>query len=74
MIDGEISINILLVDDEPANLLALEAVLESLELNLVKAQSGEDALRQLIHMDFAVILLDVLMPGMNGFETAEMIR
>jgi CheY-like chemotaxis protein len=66
--------NILLVDDQPANLLALEAILESLGQNLVRANSGEEALRHLIRMDFAVILLDVLMPGMNGFETADMIR
>jgi DNA-binding response OmpR family regulator len=74
MYKDEPKINILLVDDEPANLLALEAVLENLGLNLVKARSGEDALRELIHKDFAVILLDVLMPGMNGFETADLIR
>ena len=67
-------VNILLVDDEPANLLALEAVLESLGQNLVRAKSGEEALRALIYKDFAVILLDVMMPGMNGFETAAHIR
>src|SRR5580658_6322008 len=67
-------VNILLVDDQPANLLALEAVLESLGQNLVRANSGEEALRQLIQRDFAVILLDVLMPGINGFETAALIR
>src|SRR5580658_9782268 len=67
-------VNILLVDDQPANLLALEAILESLGQNLVKANSGGEALRQLIQKDFAVILLDVLMPGMNGFETAALIR
>jgi CheY-like chemotaxis protein len=64
----------LLVDDQSANLLALEAVLESLGQNLVRANSGEEALRELIHKDFAVILLDVLMPGMNGFETADLIQ
>ena len=72
--DNETPVNILLVDDQSANLTALEAVLESLGQNLVKARSGEEALRHLMQMDFAVILLDVLMPGMNGFETAEMIR
>ena len=54
--------------------MALEAILENLGQNLVKAHSGEEALRHLIDKDFAVILLDVLMPGMNGFETAALIR
>ena len=72
--ENKTAFNILIVDDEPANLLALEAVLESLGQNLVRANSGEEALRHLIQKDFAVILLDVMMPGMNGFETAGLIR
>ena len=74
MTENENPVNILLVDDQPANLLALEAVLESLGQNLVRANSGEEALRHLINRDFAVILMDVLMPGMNGFETTALIR
>ena len=67
-------VNILLVDDRPEKLLALEAVLEELGQEIVRAYSGRDALRALLSQDFAVILLDVNMPGMDGFETAQMIR
>jgi len=66
--------NILIVDDDPAKLVALRTVLAPLGENLVEARSGADALRHLLKEDFAVILLDVRMPIMNGFETAEMIR
>ena len=65
---------VLLVDDRPENLLALEAILEPLGHKLVRAQSGEAALRALLAHDFAVILLDVQMPGMNGFEVARIAK
>ena len=66
--------SILIVDDRPDKLLALRAVLEELEQNIVTAASGEEALKQVLLQDFAVILLDVNMPGLDGLETAQLIR
>ncbi|MFD9941416.1 two-component system response regulator [Nonomuraea sp. NPDC059023] len=65
---------ILLVDDREENLIALEAILSSLDLVPVRAKSGEDALKALLNTEFALILLDVRMPGMDGFETAAHIK
>lgn len=65
---------ILIVDDRPENLLALQAILESLDAEVVPASSGEEALKKLLTDDFAVILLDAHMPGMDGFETAGHIK
>lgn len=67
-------VSILIVDDRPDKLLAHETVLAELNQNLVRATSGKEALRCLLKQDFAVILLDVNMPGMDGFETAALIR
>jgi two-component system, sensor histidine kinase len=66
--------NILLVDDEPLNLKALEALLADARCHVVSAASGREALRAILRMDFALILLDVRMPDMDGFETAALIR
>jgi len=68
------TVKILLVDDKVENLVALEAVLDGLGQQLIKAQSGKAALRACLEHDFAAILLDVKMPDMDGFETAAMIR
>jgi len=73
-LDAEEKVNILVVDDLPAKLLAFEVVLEELGQNLVMVNSGADALRELLAREFAVILLDVNMPDIDGIETAELIR
>jgi signal transduction histidine kinase/DNA-binding response OmpR family regulator len=71
---AEEKVSILIVDDRPDKLLAYETILDELKENLVRATSGKEALRWLLKQDFAVILLDVNMPGMDGFETAALIR
>lgn len=67
-------VNVLLVDDRPANLTALSAILDLPDTNLVLARSGPEALAQVLRHEFAVILLDVAMPGMDGFETASLLK
>jgi PAS domain S-box-containing protein len=74
MKDRNAPAKVLMVDDKPDNLLALEVILEPLGLTLVRAESGVDALRRLLTEDYAVILLDVQLPGLSGFETAEIIK
>jgi PAS domain S-box-containing protein len=74
VVADEDKVNILLVDDRADKLLALQAVLRELNQNVVVARSGKEALRHLLQTEFAVILLDVSMPGMDGFETASLIR
>ncbi|MEU6577541.1 response regulator [Streptomyces sp. NPDC046805] len=66
--------NILIVDDMEENLIAFEAVLGPLHQHLVRARSGEEALKAMLRQEFAVVLLDVRMPGMDGFETAANIK
>src|SRR5919205_1416523 len=66
--------NILIVDDRPDKRLVLQAILEDLQQNVVAANSGEEALKFVLQQDFAVILLDVNMPGLDGLETAALIR
>ncbi len=71
---GENKINILIVDDRPENLLSMESLIESPELNIVRASSGNESLGLMLDYEFAIVLLDVQMPGMDGFETAELMR
>src|SRR5438034_11169928 len=66
--------SILIVDASPDKLVALESILLDLRVDIVKARSGKEALRRLLAQDFAVVLLDVRMPGLDGFETATLIR
>src|SRR5215470_545850 len=73
-VTAEPAVKLLLVDDHPENLLALEALLEGPGHEIFLACSGQEALRCLLQFDFAVIILDVMMPGMDGFETAALIR
>lgn len=67
-------VKLLLVDDRPENLLALEAILEPLGQILFCAHSGEEALKYVLQHEFAAILLDVQMPDMNGFDAAQIIK
>ena len=67
-------VNILMVDDQPAKLLSYEAILRDLNENLIKVTSGREALDQLLKTEIALVLLDVSMPDINGFELADLIR
>src|SRR4249920_317254 len=67
-------VNILLVDDQPGKLLSYEAMLDGLGENLIRANSSDEALQQLLKTDVAVVLMDVCMPEVDGFELASMIR
>src|SRR6202163_446667 len=74
MMNDQQKVNILMVDDQPAKLLSYEVILKELDENLIKAHSGREALDQLLKNDIAVVLMDVSMPELDGFELAEMIR
>ncbi|HEY5412121.1 MAG TPA: response regulator, partial [Caulobacteraceae bacterium] len=74
MIESVPPISVLIVDDRPDKLLSLEAAIEELQLHIVRADSGRSALKCILKQDFALILLDVNMPDIDGFETAHLIR
>lgn len=74
MSEDRIIQKVLLVDDQPANLVSLEAILEAEDRELIKANSGPEGLKVLLKEDISLILLDVQMPGMDGFEMAELMR
>src|SRR3954470_15568223 len=67
-------VNILLVDDQPAKLLSYEVILRDLDETLIKAASGREALEHLLKREIAVVLVDVCMPELDGFELAQMVR
>lgn len=74
MSEDRIIQKVLLVDDQPANLVSLEAILEAEDRELIKANSGPEGLKVLLREDVSLVLLDVQMPGMDGFEMAELMR
>ena len=74
MMSDREKVNILMVDDQPGKLLSYDAILGDLEENLIKATSAKDALEKLLRLDVAVVLMDVSMPEIDGFELAEIIR
>ena len=74
LMDAEPPVNILLVDDEPANLVVLETLLDDPAYRLVRAESGDQALLAMVEQEFALVILDVRMPGMTGFELAQLIK
>src|ERR1700694_2831002 len=71
---GDEKLNILLVDDQPAKLLSYEVILRDIDENLIKASSGREALEHLLRSEIAVVLMDVCMPDLDGFQLAAMIR
>ena len=72
--DNDAAVNVLIVDDRSENLFAMEAILAELDINIVTAASGQEALANMLELDFAVVLLDVQMPDMDGFEVAELMK
>src|ERR1700723_1654203 len=74
MMTANEKVNILMVDDQPAKLMSYEVILDELGENLIKANSGKEALEHLLKTDIAVVLMDVSMPDIDGFELTDMIR